>query len=190
MQWKTAAAMVLVSGALAAPAQMGGGAAGSGAKVAPAQAMNTLIDILQGDVVPAAKAMPADKYDFAPSASNVAGAKFEEVRTFAGQVKHLAQANYFFFGTSAGLKPDVDVKAIADLKTKDEIVAALERSFAFAHKAAGMLTVANSFEPVEVDGHQTRITGESFGVAHAFDHYGQMVEYLRLNGIVPPASQK
>ena len=99
-------------------------------------------------------------------------------------------ANYFFFGASSGMKPDVDVKAISQLKSKEELVAALEKSFVFAHKAAAMLTTANAFEPVEVDGHQTRVTGEAFGVAHAYDHYGQMVEYLRMNGIVPPASQK
>jgi hypothetical protein len=160
------------------------------AKVEPAKAMDTMIGILESEVIPAAKAMPADKYSFVPSSGAMPGAKFDGVRTFGSEVAHLASANYFFFAASSGMKPDVDVKAIGQLKTKDELVAALERSFAFAHKAAAMLTTANAFEPVEVDGHQTRITGEAFGVAHGFDHYGQMVEYLRMNGIVPPASQK
>ena len=159
-------------------------------KVDPAKAMDTMIGILESEVVPAAKAMPAEKYSFAPSSTAMPGAKFDGVRTFGSEVAHMAAANYFFFGASSGMKPDVDVKAIGQLKTKDELVAALEKSFVFAHKAAATLTTANAFEPVEVDGHQTRITGEAFGVAHAFDHYGQMVEYLRMNGIVPPASQK
>ena len=160
------------------------------AKVEPAKAVDTLISILESQMVPAAKAMPAEKYSFAPSSTVLPGAKFDGVRTFASEVAHVAAANYFFFGASSGMKPDVDVKAISQLKSKDELVAALEKSFVFAHKAASMLTTANAFEPVEVDGHQTRVTGEAFGVAHGYDHYGQMVEYLRLNGIVPPASQK
>ncbi len=159
-------------------------------KVEPAKAMNTLIGLLESQILPAAKAMPAEKYNFAPSSTVIAGAKFDGVRTFASEVAHVAAANYYFFAASSGMKPDVDVKAIGQLKSKDELVAALQKSFTFAHKAANLLTTANAFEPVEVDGHQTRMTGEAFGVAHGFDHYGQMVEYLRLNGIVPPASQQ
>ena len=160
------------------------------ANVEPAQAMNTLIGLLEGQIVPAAKAMPVEKYSFAPSSTAMPGASFDGVRTFASEVAHVAVVNYLIFGASSGIKPDVDVKAISQLKTKDELVAALEKSFVFAHKAAAMLTVANAFEPVEIGGHQTRLTGEAYGVAHGFDHYGQMVEYLRMNGIVPPASQK
>jgi len=161
-----------------------------GAKVEPAKAVDTLLHIFEDDFVPAAKAMPADKYDFAPSATAMPGAKFDGVRSFAGQVTHVASANYYFFGTASGLKPDVDVEAIGKLKSKEEIVAALEKSFVFAHKAVALLTTQNAFEPVEIDGHQTRVTAESFAVAHGFDHYGQLVVYLRMNGIVPPASQK
>ena len=180
---RTLAVLCLTVGSvIAVPAQ--------GVKVEPAKAVDTLIGILEAEMVPAAKAMPADKYSFAPSSSAIPGAKYDGVRTFAGEVKHVAQANYFFYGTASGMKPDVDVKAIASLTGKDEIVGALEKSFAFAHKAAAMLTTANAFEAVEVDGHQTRVTAQAFGVAHGYDHYGQMVEYLRMNGIVPPASQK
>ena len=172
-----------IGSALSAQAQ-------GGAKMEPAKAMDTLLSIFEGDVVPAAKAMPADKYNFAPSSSAMPGAKFDGVRTFASEITHLASANYYFFGTASGMKPDVDVKAISELKTKEEIVAALEKSFVFAHKAVAMLTTANAFESVDVDGHQTRVTAEAFGVAHGYDHYGQVVEYLRMNGIIPPASQK
>ena len=159
-------------------------------KMEPAKAVDTLLNIFEQEFVPAAKAMPADKYNFAPSSSAMPGAKFDGVRTFASEVTHVAAANYYFYGTASGMKPDVDVKAIGELKSKEEIIAALEKSFVFAHKAIAMLTVENAFEPVDVDGHQTRITAEAFGVAHGYDHYGQMVEYLRMNGIVPPASQK
>lgn len=161
-----------------------------GEKVNPAKATDTMLSIFESEFVPAAKAMPADKYHFAPTSSMLPGAKYDGVKSFAAEVTHVASANYYFFGTASGMKPDVDVKAIGQLKSKDEIIAALEKSFVFAHKAVAMLTIENAFEPVEVDGHQTRLTAEAFGVAHGFDHYGQLVEYLRMNGIVPPASQK
>ena len=103
----------------------------------------------------------------------------------------MAQANYYFYMTASGLKPDVDVKGIGNLKSKDEIVAALVASFAFGHKAIATITATNAFESIEgADGLHTRATVADFAVAHGFDHYGQMVEYLRMNGIVPPASAK
>jgi len=71
---------------------------------------------------------------------------------------------------------------------KDKLVAALQGSFDFAHKAIGTLTTQNAFEKVR--GEQTRASMAGFIVAHGFDHYGQLVEYLRMNGMIPPASQK
>jgi hypothetical protein len=103
-------------------------------------------------------------------------------------VLHVAEANYSYGSTLSGMKPDVDVKGLANIKGKDQAVAALEASFAFAHKAIGTLTVQNAFESVR--GTQTRASQAAGLVAHAFDHYGQLVEYLRMNGIVPPASRK
>ena len=88
----------------------------------------------------------------------------------------------------SGIKPDVDVKGLAKIKGKDNAVAALTASFAFAHKAVGTLTAQNAFESVHGTNTRASLAGEL--VAHAFDHYGQLVEYLRMNGIVPPASRK
>jgi uncharacterized damage-inducible protein DinB len=114
------------------------------------------------------------------------------VRTFAQQATHVAEANYFLYQIVSGIKPDVDVKGIEKLTAKDDVVAALAGSFAYAHKAIATLTAANAFEVVKSPepGFQTRATLASFGVSHAFDHYGQMVEYLRMNGVVPPASAR
>jgi uncharacterized damage-inducible protein DinB len=140
-----------------------------------------------------AKAMPPEKYNFAPSQPIFKAdqmTNYEGVRTFADQVKHVAQANYYFYGTATGVKPDVDVKAIADLKDKDQIVAAFQASFTFAHKAIATLTAQNAFDGVKGAPDATRSSMVAFGIAHGFDHYGQMVEYLRMNGVVPPASQK
>jgi len=104
----------------------------------------------------------------------------------------VAEANYFFYGIISGLKPDVDPQAILKLTKKDDVVAALAGSFDFAHKAIATLTPANAFEVIKSPepGFQTRATLTSFGISHCWDHYGQMVEYLRMNGIVPPASAK
>ena len=138
----------------------------------------------------AAQAMPADKYNFAPSAAIFApGQKvqYDGVRTFAQIVTHTIQANYSMFATIGGIKPDVDVKAIGDLKSKDDIVKALAATFAFAHKAVANVTPANAF--LSVRGMQTPASMLAAGVGHAEDEYGQAVEYLRMNAIIPPASE-
>jgi hypothetical protein len=104
----------------------------------------------------------------------------------------VAEANYFFYNIVSGLQPDVDPRGILKLTKKEDVVAALAGSFAFAHKAVATLTPANAFEVIKSPepGFQTRATLAGFGIAHGFDHYGQIVEYLRMNGIVPPASAK
>jgi hypothetical protein len=81
---------------------------------------------------------------------------------------------------------------LAKLTKKEDVVAALAGSFAFGHKAIATLTAANAFEVVTIPepGFYTRATLAEFDVSHANDHYGQMVEYLRMNGLVPPASAK
>jgi uncharacterized damage-inducible protein DinB len=118
--------------------------------------------------------------------------QFATVRTFAGQATHVAEANYFFYQAVSGLKPDVDVTALRKMTKKEDVVAALAASFAFGHRAIATLTAANAFEVVTISepGFYTRATLAQFGVSHANDHYGQMVEYLRMNGLVPPASAK
>jgi hypothetical protein len=164
-----------------------------GTKEDPAKALDGLFSMMEFQVVGAAKAMPADKYSFAPAQGIFAAGQntqFDTVRTFAAQVTHLAQANYFFFGWS-GIKPDRDLKAIGSITTKDEAVAALEASFAYGHKAIATITTENAFVAIKpIDGLSTRATIAGFAAAHGFDHYGQIVEYLRMNGIVPPASAK
>ena len=134
--------------------------------------------------------MPAEKYAFTPASLNIVGANFAGVRTFAQEITHIAQANYYYFGLASRLKADVDSNAIGALETKEEAVKALADSFAFGHKAIATLTAANAFEVVPGPTVMTRVQMAGGAVAHGFDHYGQMVEYLRMNGIVPPASGK
>jgi uncharacterized damage-inducible protein DinB len=140
-----------------------------------------------------AQAMPADKYNFAPTQTIFAqgqAVKFDTVRTFAQQVMHVAEANYYFYSVVGGMKPDVDTKTLEEITTKDEAVEALAASFRFAHKAIATITPTNAFVAIKpVDGMNTRVSIATFGVAHGYDHYGQLVEYLRMNGVVPPGSK-
>jgi hypothetical protein len=166
----------------------------AGTIVEPAKAYNSQLNIIESEMMGVVKAMPAEKYGFAPSAAifvPTQTVKFDGVRTFAEQVTHVAQANYSFAEAISGVKPEVDVDAIGKMTKKDDVVAALAGSFAFMHKAIGTLTVANAFEAIKSGepGLQTRGTLVAFTVGHCFDHYGQMVEYLRMNGLVPGAAQ-
>lgn len=199
MRWKKMAgigflcactASAVAQGSMAPAAKAGMTAA---TMMEPAKAVDSQISGIESQMMGVVKAMPADKFNFAPAPDKFASGqtvKFDKVRTFAEQAKHVAQANYFFFALVSGLKPEADVAAIGKLTGKDEIVAALASSFAFGHKAAATLTAANAFEMVKIDepGVYTRSTLATFSVAHAYDHYGQMVEYLRMNGLAPPAS--
>jgi uncharacterized damage-inducible protein DinB len=160
-------------------------AAASTAAEPPAEVYGGLLKRLSEQVVSAAEAMPADKYNFAPTAG-----KFDGVRTFGAQVQHLAEANYFFF-SGFGLSGAPDDAKLKGLKSKDELVQALKDSFAYAQKGIDTLTPENAFVKVGSGKMQmTRAGWATLCLAHSMDHYGQMVEYLRMNGIVPPASQK
>jgi hypothetical protein len=188
------AALVLAGCTVMGSAQMGStSSAPAGTMVAPSKAADDMLNIFEHEVIGVAKEMPADKYSFAPSAANFVpgqGAKYEGVRTFAQEIAHLTQANYYFFSQVGGMKPDVDVKAIGAMTTKEQLIPALEASFAYGHRAIATLTPANALEEIKgVDGLHTRLTVATFAVAHGFDHYGQMVEYLRMNGMVPPGSK-
>ena len=166
----------------------------AGTIIEPGKSPDGLLKIYEEEIVGAAKAMPADKYSFVPSqaifvpSEKVDFSSPKSVNTFGQTVAHVAQANYYFFSTLGGAKPDVDMKAMGNLTSKEDAVKALEGSFAYAHKQLATLTAANAFASVKDD--QTKTSMAAFGIAHMCDHYGQMVEYLRMNGIVPPASQK
>jgi uncharacterized damage-inducible protein DinB len=168
----------------------------AGTIIDPGKSMDGLLKIYEEEIMGAVNAMPAEKYSFAPSAAifkedqkvDYLSPENKGVKTFGQTVGHVAQANYFFFGISWGAKPDADVKAMGTMTSKEDTVKALAGSFAFAHKQLATLTAANAFASVKDD--STRTSMAAFGIAHMCDHYGQLVEYLRMNGIVPPASQK
>jgi uncharacterized damage-inducible protein DinB len=156
-----------------------------------ASAVDREITNIEKEIVEAAQAMPEDKFNFSPESLNIPGDDYKGVRTFALQVKHVAASNYFLWSPLTGDKlPEgqKDGNGPADLKTKADIIKFLKDSFALGHKAAATLTTENMLQTAE-HSKSPRLHLATFAVAHAFDHYGQMVEYLRMNGIVPPASR-
>jgi uncharacterized damage-inducible protein DinB len=149
------------------------------------------ISAVEQQLLDAAEAMPDDKFNFTPESLTISGDDYKGVRSFAVQVKHVASSNYLIWSPITGDAVPAAIKdgnGPADIKTKAEILKFLKDSFALGHKAAATLTPENMLQPVG-KGKSARLHLAEFGVAHAYDHYGQMVEYLRMNGIVPPASR-
>ncbi len=134
-----------------------------------------------------ADAMPQDKWDFKPSQG-----AFKDVRTFGEQVKHVACANEAWAKKLRGEKPPgrCDLGGPNPAKTKAEIMAYLKESFQMMDAGIAATNSANLLEPVHGPyGGDNRLAVLEFALWHATDHYGQLVEYLRMNGIVPPASR-
>lgn len=156
-----------------------------------ASSVDREISAIEKQVVDAAEAMPEDKFNFSPESLHIPGDDYKGVRSFAVQVKHIAASNYFLWSPLTGDKLPEGLKdgnGPENLKTKADILKFLKDSFALGHKAAGTLTTENMLQ-LPGSGKSSRLHLAEFGVAHAFNHYGQMVEYLRMNGIVPPASR-
>jgi hypothetical protein len=146
------------------------------------------LSLVEHEVVSLAEAMPADLYDFRPTGESGAA-----VRTFGEQVKHLALV---MFMTSALVLeerspygPGPWNNGPEDVRSKEEIVTFLRAAIAYARRAMASLTEANHMEPVRSAFGPMPRAAVAAGVAyHSFNHYGQMVVYARLNGIIPPAS--
>lgn len=144
-----------------------------------------MLSQVEKEVVSLAEAMPADKYDFAPTQG-----AFEGVRTFGQQMSHIATALDVFSALMRGEKrPDggPNENGPASLHGKDQIVKYLKAAFMNTHTALQSLTPANYTSAI---GKTTRGALAIESVSHTFDHYGQAVIYARMNGIVPPASRR
>jgi hypothetical protein len=135
-----------------------------------------------------ADAMPADKYAFKPS-----GGEFQDVRSFGEQVKHVACGNFGFFNEIEKKTPPThcETGGPSPAKTKAEILAYLREAFAYGERFVDTTTVANALETAggPYGGQSTRLGLIALAIWHASDHYGQLVIYSRMNGIVPPASR-
>jgi uncharacterized damage-inducible protein DinB len=154
------------------------------------QVLDNTVANLEHEFVPAAEAMPEDKFGFAPTTG-----EFKGVRTFAQQIKHVAAVNYLLGAAILEQKPPVDIgdeSGPAAITTKADILKYLNESFSYVHKAVLTVNEKNMVDTVKSpfgEGKVSRLGLATTVAWHGFDHYGQMVEYLRLNGIVPPASR-
>jgi len=156
--------------------------------------LQTQLTIAEFEIVNTADAMPEDKYSFAPT-----NGEFKGVRTFAQQVKHIANTNNRLFGPILGQPAPAPTNQFQaengpdSIQTKAQIMQYLRDSFALGHKAIDTITAEKAFTPLKDPPNSFLRTPAAIAVfipSHAMDHYGQMVEYLRMNGIVPPMSRQ
>jgi uncharacterized damage-inducible protein DinB len=154
-------------------------------------AVERQLENIENNIISVAELMPEDKFDFTPEQLNIPGSDFKGVRTFAGQIKHLATDNYAIWSAitgdplPAGIK---DVNGPADLKTKAAIMEYLKNSFVLGHKAIAGLTAENAMDMLPFRGSKlARLDLAFYALTHDNDHYGQMVVYLRMCGINPSA---
>ena len=144
--------------------------------------------MIERSFVSLADAMPAETYGFKPT-----NGEFKDVRAFGEQVKHVACSNFGFFNEIEKKEPpsQYDTDGPSPAKTKAELMTYLRESFEYAQRVLRTMTPANALEPAggPYGGESTRLGITTLAVWHASDHYGQLVVYLRMNGIVPPASQ-
>ena len=154
------------------------------------QALDFWITNTENRVVPAADAMPGEKYSFAPTAGEFTG-----VRTFAQQIKHLAANNYRMAAYILNQTPTPEQASEAGpdtVQSKAQIMDYLKGSFAALHQAMAAINEGNMLKPMAASPSPQQKTRLQLGIdaiAHSNNHYGQMVEYLRMNGIIPPASR-
>ena len=156
------------------------------------RALQALLRIAEKEIIPAVEAMPADKFGFAPTEG-----EFKGVRTFGQMVKHLSATNYILAAVALGEQPPADAGdelGPETVRTKAEILNYLDGSFAQLYRATeaiGQMIPSVNASPISPlkQGEITRSALIVESLMHAYDHYGQMVEYLRMNGVVPPASR-
>lgn len=155
------------------------------------EALDSWITNTETHVVPVADVMPEGKYAFAPAPTS---GEFKGVRTFAQQLKHLAANNYWMAALILGDRTTAEMyneTGPDSVRSKADIVEYLRGSFAALHRAVATIDRSNVVEPTRTPSawQNTRLSFAIDAVAHSFDHYGQLVEYLRMNGIVPPDSR-
>ena len=154
-----------------------------------AESVSGTLQFTEGNFLGIAEAMPEDKYSFIPTAG-----KFEDARSFGEQVKHVACAQLAFFNEFEGKKPpdDCEKGGHDPANTKAELIKYLKDSFDYSNGGLATLTAKNALDRVEghYAGPNTKLGTSVIAVWHITDHYGQLVEYLGLNGIVPPMTQK
>ena len=156
------------------------------------RALQSLMKIVEREIISTVDAMPADKFGFAPT-----DGEFKGVRTFGQMVKHFSATNHILAAAALGEEPPADAGdelGPENVRTKAEILIYLKGSFVHLEKAVqaiGQTNIPVNASPISPlkRGEVTRLALITETLLHAYDHYGQMVEYLRMNGVVPPASR-
>ena len=155
-----------------------------------ATALQALVSSVEKLLVGVANEMPADKYDFVP-----AGGEFRGVRSFGKQLKHAAAVQYLVANSILGEPVTAemsDERGPDAVRAKADILSYLQGSFAALHRAAATVDEQNAFAPIKgvfSSAPATRVGLIAGALGHSSNHYGQVVEYLRMNGIIPPASR-
>jgi uncharacterized damage-inducible protein DinB len=155
------------------------------------QILDKSVSNLESEFTSAAEAMPEDKFSFAPS-----NGEFKGVRTFGQQIKHVAAVNYELAAALLQQKPPVDIndeEGPASITSKAEILKYLKDSFEYTHQAIATINENNLGTALRSpfgEGSLSRLGLATSVCSHGWDHYGQMAVYLRMNGIVPPASRR
>jgi hypothetical protein len=164
----------------------------SGQRLTSSKVIDYFVTLEETRLVAVADAMPQDKYPFSPTSG-----EFKGVRTFAQQLKHAAADNYMLGAAILGEKAPADVgdeTGPYSLRTKADVIQYVKDSFAYLHRAVATIDDKNMVIDSPPISPMPKGTATRLGLAvevllHTFDHYGQMVEYLRMNGVVPPASR-
>src|SRR5262250_2291833 len=154
--------------------------------------LQSLMKVVEKEIISTVDAMPADKFGFAPT-----DGEFKGVRTFGQMVKHLSATNHILAAAALEEVPPADAGdevGPEEVRTKAEILAYLKGSFTHLEKAVeGIGQASTPVNPSPISplkqGEVTRSALVAESLMHAADHYGQLVEYLRMNGIVPPGSR-
>jgi uncharacterized damage-inducible protein DinB len=154
-----------------------------------AESVSGTLQFAEGNFIGLAEAMPENKYSYIPAVG-----KFDGVRSFGEQVKHVACAQFAFFNEFEGKQPPEDCEKGGHdpAKTKAELIKYLKDSFDYSNRVLATLTEKNALGRIDgrYAGPNTKLGISVVAVWHITDHYGQLVEHLRLNGIVPPSTQK
>jgi len=137
-----------------------------------------------------AEAMPEDKFNFTPEDLHIKSSDFKGVRTFAGQIIHLATDNILIWSAITGDSVRADIKDVngpKSIKTRKDVIEFLKSSFAIGRKAISTLTNQNAMDMIDFRWRKLpKLDLAFYALTHANEHYGQMVIYLRMCGIVPP----
>jgi uncharacterized damage-inducible protein DinB len=183
-------ASVMLIGLLAILPSVAFAQSGNPPPAAPAanRVMLKLVASIEAQITGVAEEMPAGKYEFAPTDGN-----FRGVRNFARQLKHAAAVHHLVAATILGERVTADMsdeRGPDSIKSKAEVLQYLKDSFSALKRAAETVNESNAFAPFKGPfGDDTRVGLIGLAVTHSSNHYGQVVEYLRMNGLTPPRTQ-